>query len=219
MAHVLIIGCGRTGAALAGRLSAEHDSVVVVDREPSAKALLPGGFQGVFMLGDGLRRAVLEAAGVDQASAVVTMTSSDSLNIVIARTARDVFHVPRVVGRIQDTDTAPLAVELGLSMVTSVRMTVDRVHRMLRHSRLEPERTFGNGESLLVRSPIPDYLTGRLAAEFNVPGEIQVVEITRGGHSFIPTEHALLRKGDLITFSVAAKSLGRLRGFLDGRWN
>jgi trk system potassium uptake protein len=219
MAHVMIIGCGRAGSALAARLAAERESVAVVDRDPAARDLLPSGFKGEFVTGDGLSRPVLEEAGIGRAGALVALTSSDSLNLVIARTARDVFHVPRVVGRIQDTETAPLGVELGLSMVTPVRMTVDRVHRMLRHSRLEPEHTFGNGESLLVRSPSPDYLAGRGAAEFDVPGEIRVVEITRGGHSFIPTQDALLRRGDLLTFVVASKSLGRLRGFLGGRWN
>jgi magnesium-transporting ATPase (P-type) len=50
--------------------------------------------------------------------------------------------------------------DLGLAMVTATRMTVDRLHRRLRHVRLEPEPTFGNGEWLLVRAAIPTYLEG-----------------------------------------------------------
>jgi trk system potassium uptake protein TrkA len=216
--HAVIVGCGRAGTGLAVRLDAEGDSVCAVDIDGRARERLPGGFGGEFVAGSGLRRAVLEAAGAEHADALVAVTSSDSLNIVIARIAREVFHVPRAIGRLTGTEHTVIAAELGLDMVASVRMTVDRVHRLLRHATLDPEYTFGNGESLLVRAPVPDYLAGRAAAEFNVEGEITVVEITRGGHSLIPGPAATLREGDRVSFVVASAALGRLRGFLGGRW-
>lgn len=215
--QVVILGCGRAGSLLAARLDAERDDVSVVDVDARARELLPERFGGRFVQGDGLHRDVLEEAGIERAEAFVALTSSDSLDIVAARTARDVYRVPRVVGRLHDAAHAPLCAELGLPTVTSVRMTVDRVHRMLRHSRLEPEHTFGNGESLLVRSPVPAYLAGRRVAELNVPGEIQVVEVTRAGHSSIPGSRATLGEGDTVSFVVAASAVGRLRGFLGGR--
>lgn len=216
--HVVIVGCGRAGTTLAVRLDAEGDSVCVVDIDSQARERLPGGFGGRFVQGSAMRRQVLEEAGTAQADALVALTSSDSLNIVAARVAREVFHVPHVVGRLTDVEHALIATELGLDMVTSVRMTVDRVHRMLRHRLLDPEYTFGNGESLLVRAPVPDYLAGRHASEFNVEGEIWVVEITRGGHSLIPGAGATLRDGDRVSFIVASGALGRLKSFLGGRW-
>lgn len=216
--HAVIAGCGRTGTVLAARLDAEGDSVSAIDIDPRARDRLPGGFGGQFVAGSGLRRPVLEAAGIEQADALVAVTSSDSLNLVIARIARDVFRVPVVTGRLNDVEHAAAAADLGLDMVTSVRMTVDRVHRMLHHSRLDPDFTFGNGETLLVRAPIPDYLAGRRAAEFNVEGEISVVEITRGGRSMIPGPGTELRPGDRAGFVVAATALDRLRSFLGGRW-
>ena len=216
--HIVIVGCGRAGTALAVRLDAEGDSVCVVDVDGQTRQHLPAGFGGRFVQGSGIARPVLEEAGIASADALVALSSSDSLNIVAARVARDVFHVPHVVGRLTDAEHALIATELGLDMVTSVRMTVDRVHRMLRHRPLDPEYTFGNGESLLVRGPVPGYLAGRRASEFNVEGEIGVVEITRGGHSMIPGAGATLREGDRVSFVVASGALGRLKGFLGGRW-
>lgn len=215
---VLIVGCGRAGSALAQRLHAEGDEVTVVDIDPHARANLPRELEGSFVTGNGLHRDVLEAAGIGTAEAVVAMTASDSLNVVVARAARDRFKVPRVVGRLSDTGHAPISSDLGLPMVASVRMTVDRVHRMLHHSRLEPSHTFGNGESLLVRSPVPDYMSGRKVGDFNVAGEIQVVELTRAGHSAIPSGSTVLQRDDVVSFVVASRSLGRLRSFLGGRW-
>lgn len=216
--HIVIVGCGRAGTALAVRVDAEGDSVCVIDIDGRASERLPSGFGGRFVQGSGIARPVLEDAGIARADALVAFSSSDSLNIVAARVARDVFHVPRAVGRLTDVEHALIATELGLDMVTSVRMTVDRVHRMLRHRLLDPEYTFGNGESLLVRAPIPHYLAGRPAGEFNVEGEIGVVEITRGGHSIIPGAAAALKDGDRVSFVVASGALGRLKSFLGGRW-
>ncbi len=217
--HVVIVGAGRAGAALAVQLDAEGDSVSVVDVAERARERLPEGFAGRFVHGNAIDRMVLDEAGITIADALVALTSSDSLNIVLARLARDVFHVPRVVGRLTDVDHAVLANDLHLEMVASVRMTVDRVHRLLRHRPLDPDYTFGNGESVLVRASTPDYLEGRRASEFDVEGEIRVVEITRGGHSLIPGSATSLQAGDRLSFVVASASLERLRGFLGGRWD
>ena len=217
--HVAIVGCGRSGSALAARLDAEGESVSVVYVDEASRRRLPQGFAGRFVVGSGLHRSVLVAAGIDHADALAALSSSDSLNIVVARIARDTFRVPQVVGRLHDGERSPVCSDLGLPMVASARMTVDRVHRMIRHTRLEPEQTFGNGESLLVRSPVPEYLVGRRVDEFDVPGEIRVVELTRGGHSSIPAHGATLRKDDVVRFVVASGSLARLRSFLGGRWD
>jgi trk system potassium uptake protein TrkA len=217
--HVVIVGCGRSGSSLARRLDAEGSSISVIDTDETARRRLPPGFTGRFIAGNGMHRPVLEAAGIEEADALVALSSSDSLNIVVARIARDAFRVPRVIGRLHDGERGPVCADLGLAMVASARMTVDRVHRMLLHSRLEPEQTFGNGESLLVRAPVPDYLVGRAVDEFDVPGEIRVVELTRAGHSSIPGHGATVRAGDVVRFVVAARSLSRLRSFLGGRWD
>jgi trk system potassium uptake protein len=216
--HVIIVGCGRAGTVLAVRLDAEGDSVCVVDRDLGAQARLPAGFAGEFVAGSGLHRPVLEAAGIERADALVALTESDSLNTVIARVARDVFRVPRAVGRLTGLEYEAAASELGLDMVTSVQMTVDRVHRILRHRHLEPDYTFGNGETVLVRATVPDYLDGRPVTQFAVEGEISVVEITRAGQSTIPGPRTTVCKGDRISFVVTSGSLQRLESFLGGRW-
>ncbi len=216
--HLVVVGCGRSGAAVAARLRSEGEAVSVIDVRADARAHLPDNFSGEFIVGDALHRSVLDAARTSQADALVALSSNDSANIVVARVARDTYRVPHVLGRLHNLEWYPISSQLGLQMVTTVQMTVDRVHRLLRHRRLDPEVVFGNGESLLVRSTLPAYLTGRRVGEFNVEGEIQVVEITRGGHSLLPGGSSTLREGDLVSFIVASRALERLHGFLGGRW-
>ncbi|WUR91745.1 cation transporting ATPase C-terminal domain-containing protein [Streptomyces sp. NBC_01262] len=119
---------------------------------------------------------------------------------------------PIVLARIYDLRRADIYRELGIPTIASVRWTV---HQMLLHRHLTPELTFGNGETLLVRSHLPAYVTGRRLTAFDVDGEIRVVEVTRAGRSLMPAHNTPVEPGDLVTFAVAATALGRLRGFLD----
>ncbi|MGO8956776.1 MAG: potassium channel family protein [Streptosporangiaceae bacterium] len=217
--QIVIMGCGRTGAALATRCDAEGDQVTVMDPDNAAESRLPAGFHGRFLAGNGVTPAVLDAAGIAHAEAFVSLTPNDSANIVAARVARDTFRVPRVIARLHDPAHAPVYSEFGIITVGSVQTTANRIMQLLHHQTLEPHQTFGNGETLLVRSEIPAYLAGRRAAEFNVPGEIGVVELTRAGHSRIPEPSTSLEGGDVLSFIVAAGSLGRLRSFLGGKWS
>jgi len=213
----VIMGGGRTGSALATTCEAEGDQVVVIDVDPAVESRLPSGFGGRFVLGSGITPRVLKAAGIADAEAFVALTPNDNANIVAARVARDVFKIPRVLARLYDPARAPVYSEFGIASVGSVHTTVNRVMQLLHHLTLEPQQTFGNGETLLVRSRLPDYLAGRGVLELNVPGEIQVVELSRAGHSRIPEHSTPLEGGDVVTFIVAAGSLGRLRSFLNGR--
>jgi trk system potassium uptake protein TrkA len=210
----IIMGCGRVGSGLAARLEAEGHGVVVIDKNPKARYMLPRAFGGRFLAGVGFHRRVLEEAGIATAEAFIAVTNGDNSNIVAARTAREVYRVPKVVARIYDPRRADIYRDLGITTVASVRWTVQQIHQLLFHRDLEPERTFGNGETLLVRFGVPGYLAGRLARELNVEGEIQVVEVTRGGRSIIPSPASPLQAEDLLTFVVTAESLGRLQGFL-----
>ncbi|MFF8864760.1 potassium channel family protein [Streptomyces sp. NPDC015139] len=211
----IIVGCGRVGSTLATQLGSEGHDIRVVDRDPKARRLLPAGFCGAFLAGNGFSRDVLEAAGVGHADALVAVTSGDNSNIVSARTAKETYRVPVVLARIHDPRRADICRDLGIPAISSVRWAVSRIHQTLLHRHLTPELTFGNGETLLVRSELPAYLTGRRLSEFDVDGEIRVVEVTRAGRSLLPAHGVTALPGDLVAFAVTATALGRLRGFLD----
>ena len=216
--QVVIMGCGRTGSALATRFDVEGDQVTITDPDESAEGRLPSGFHGRFVAGNAVTPAVLLAAGIEHAEAFVAVTPNDSANVVAARVARDTYRVPRVIARLHDPVHSDIYRELGIVAVGSVPTIVNRITQLLHHQALEPHQTFGNGETLLVRSAVPGYLAGRPAGEFNVPGEIAVVELSRGGHSRIPEPSTPLESGDILSFVVAASSLSRLKSFLGGRW-
>src|SRR5690554_357457 len=111
--RVVVMGCGRVGAALAGELDAAGHDVAVIDREPAAFARLPSGFSGRTVTGQGFDRAILTDAGVTGADAFAAVSSGDNSNIIAARVARETFGVDRVIARIYDAGRAEVFERLG----------------------------------------------------------------------------------------------------------
>ncbi|MET0132306.1 MAG: NAD-binding protein, partial [Kibdelosporangium sp.] len=147
--------------------------------------------------------------------AFVAVTSGDNTNIVGARIAKEDYRVPQVVARIYDPRRADIYRELGIPTVASVRWTTNRIRQMLSHRYVNPEVSFGNGDTLLVRETVPAWFTGRALHDLEVDGEIRVIAVTRGGTSFLPTADSRAEAGDAVNFAVAATALDRLRSFLD----
>jgi len=213
--NVIVIGCGRVGSTLAHQLGAERHHVCVLDRDPETRELLPAGYTGDFLVGNGYNRALLEQAGIGSADAVVAVTAGDNTNIVAARIAKEDYRVPQVVARIYDPRRADIYRDLGIPTVASVRWTAGRIHQMLAHRYLDPDVTFGNGEVLLVRESLPAWLADRPLRELEVDEQIRVIAVTRGGQALLPAPHSLAAAGDTVSFAVATTALPRLRSFLD----
>jgi len=74
--------------------------------------------------------------------------------------------------------------------------------------------SLGSGEVDLVEVEIPLLLVGRTVNELTVPGEIQVVAISRGGMTFLPTRGTVFQSGDLIHLAALAASADRLKALL-----
>jgi len=104
--RVIVMGCGRVDEQISRLMAAEGHAVAVIDQNAEALARLGSDFSGQRVLGLGFDRRVLLEAGIEQAEAFAATSSSDNANIVAARLARNVFHVPRVVARLFDPQRA-----------------------------------------------------------------------------------------------------------------
>lgn len=86
--HVVVVGAGVHGSRLVGALSGDHD-VVLLDLDPGAPGMRgPLGKYEWRLVGDGVRRDTLLAAGVDRAHWVVAMTGDDFVNSQIVSAVR-----------------------------------------------------------------------------------------------------------------------------------
>ena len=115
---VVIMGCGRVGARLAGMLDAEGNSVTVLDTDSYSFRRLAPDFGGSALIGNGTDEEALKRAGVEETDIFVALTQGDNRNIMAAQIAKHIFNVPRVICRIYDPLSEELYRTLGLETLS-----------------------------------------------------------------------------------------------------
>ncbi len=213
--RVIIMGCGRVGEQLARLMSEEGHDVAVIDYDATALARLGPDFKGRRIKGVGFDRDVLLRAGIEEADGFAAMSSSDNVNVVAARIARTLFHVPRVVARLFEPERAEVYRRLGLVTISSTTWGAERTRELLTHAELDAVRSFGAGEVQLLEVEVPARLVGHSVRDLSVPGEVAVITITRDGRALLPLLGTAFRSGDVIHLAVLSGAMDRVARLLD----
>jgi trk system potassium uptake protein TrkA len=129
--NIIVLGCGRTGAYLAVKLSAAGHQVTVIDKNSAAFARLGPGFAGPVVIGTGIDEDVLRRAGIQAADALLAVTDADNTNIMAAQVARDIFGVRTVICRIYDPLREAIFRDLGLETICPTLWAAERIQAIL----------------------------------------------------------------------------------------
>jgi len=128
---VVIMGCGRVGAALATMLDGDGHDVTVLDLRPEAFRRLPPEFKGRKHTGNGIDQDVLARIGQAQADAFVATTQGDNRNVMATQMAKHVFGVRRTLCRIYDPIREEIYKELGLETISPTLVGARMLKEML----------------------------------------------------------------------------------------
>ncbi|MBX6388845.1 MAG: TrkA family potassium uptake protein [Frankia sp.] len=201
--HVVILGCGRVGSALALEVERFGHTVAVIDQEPRAFQRLPASFTGRMVTGVGFDRDTLIEAGIEKAEAFVSVSSGDNSNIIAARVAREMFGVRRVVARIYDPRRAEVYERLGIPTVATVRWTRDQMLRRLLPEAVTPEWEEPSGRVVITQLSPDSGWVGRPVSELERAAGIRVACVTRYGEGLIPDARTVVQDGDILHAAVA----------------
>lgn len=102
--YSIIIGCGRLGSGLAGKLSEEGKDVMVIDSDKTSFRKLPASYGGLTMVANATDIDKLNQAEIHKADTVIAVTDNDNANICAAQIAKKMFGVERVIARIYDDE-------------------------------------------------------------------------------------------------------------------
>lgn len=211
---IIIMGSGRVGSQVSQLLVKLGHDVTVIDHDNTALERLGPDFKGKVVRGLGFDRNVLLEAGIESAEAFVAASSSDNANIVAARIARNIFHVPRVVARLYDPLRAEIYQRLGLTTISTTGWGAQRIVEVVTHTDLDVLHVFRDGGTTLVRIEIPARLNGYQVMQMNIQGEVMVVAITRSDQTFIPVSGTEFREGDIVHLAVIPSAMNRLEELL-----
>jgi trk system potassium uptake protein len=208
--HVVVMGCGRVGSAIARRLEEVGHSVAVIDQDPGAFRRLGPEFVGRQVTGLGFDRQTLLDAGIDAAGAFAAVSSGDNSNIISARVARETFGVRHVVARIYDSKRAEVYERMGIPSVATVPWTVNRLLRELLSENVSELWREPTGQVLLMRVTVTDAWVGHKLTALESATGARAAWVVRFGEAQLPTPTTVLQDGDHLIVAATDAVTGRV---------
>lgn len=202
--RVVVMGCGRVGAALAEALSRLDHEVAIIDRDESAFHRLSGEFTGDRITGMGFDRDVLLRAGIERADAFAAVSSGDNSNIISARVAREMFGVTRVVARIYDAKRAAVYERLGIPTIATVPWTTDRLLNTLTHETETARWRDPTGTVAVAEAPVHEAWVGMRASALEEATGARVAFLIRFGAGVLPEPKTVIQAGDQVYLAAVS---------------
>lgn len=101
-----MIGCDQVGAALIRDLERIGHDISVVEKDPEQLKRLDAfddyTFHGTALVGDPTDPDTLRRGGVENCDAVAAVTEEDSVNLMAAQLAKNIFRRDKVICRVSD---------------------------------------------------------------------------------------------------------------------
>jgi len=217
--HVIVCGFGRMGHVVAEELARNGVPIAIVENDPAREpALLAAGYP--YVLGSAASDEVLLRAGIARARAIVVGTASDSDNVFITLSARELNPGLRIHAR-GETDTALRRLEqAGAHQAVSAyhmggRRMANAILRPAVVDLLEVSRPrYGEEVDLEeVRIAVGSALAGQTVRALEQrAARLRIVGLKRGEAriELVPNEQTLVYSGDLLVVIGERASLAAI---------
>jgi len=213
--QVLIVGGGKVGSHLAKTLSANGDTVTLVEEREERCAQLKETLNDVRVIcGDGDEPYVLDEANARSADAIVAATGHDEDNLVVCLLGKEEYAAPLTIARINNHENAWLFTErFGVDVPVSNTAIMAEV---LQHVSLGDIVTLLRlkAENMVVDEivlPAHAEAVGKKLAELQLPSGSQVMAIVSEGEVVVPRGDTVLKAGDELLILAQGEHEGALR--------
>ncbi len=210
---IIIVGCGKIGSTLAGKLNEVGNDVVVIDQNPVKVREVASRYDLMGIIGNGATRETLKEAGVDSAHLVIAVTGSDELNLLCCVMAKKngCSAIARVKSPEYSGDSSYLKDELELAMVINPEYSAaEEIARLLKFPMAINIESFSKGKVDLIKYRLPEdsALVGLSMKDATVKfrAEVIVCTVERGEDAFIPKGDFVFAARDVISFAATQKN-------------
>ena len=209
---IIVVGCGKVGAALIAQLSQEGHDISVIDVDSGVVTDISNNYDVLGLVGNGASHAVQMEAGIETADLLIAATDSDELNLLcclIAKKAGGCNTIARVRNPVYNGEIGFIKEELGLSLTVNPEMAAaTEAARVLRFPSAVQIETFAKGRVEIVKVRIPEgsVLDNCPLAQIHkrTGTDVLICTVERGGQVEIPNGAFVLKAGDVISI-VASK--------------
>jgi trk system potassium uptake protein TrkA len=200
--YALIAGGGKVGSGVLRRLLRHGHEVTLIEQRHDRFERLEDEFEHQVVHGDATELYVLERAGIERPpDVVIAVTGDDEDNIVIGQVARERYHVPKVVARVNDPRNQKHFDLLGIGPTVSATQSIMALveHEVPEHD-LVPllELRNENLEIVEVQIDRDDPCAGKTIERLRLPEGARVISVVRDGRAVIAGDRTELRAGDQV---------------------
>lgn len=210
--YIIIIGCGRFGSNLAKGLSDDGNNVCIIDRNADKLESLGSSFNGQKIKGIEFDSDNLTEAGINKADALVAVTSDDNINITVSLIADKIFHVPRIIARVNDPEKKYFYDKLGLETINPIDYEFEILKSKLPVKSLEVITALDDNYELieLMIGKERSISIGDLEDRFHCI----ISGIIKSGKASLPKKSDIISCGDTILCTAHKNEKGKIINYL-----
>lgn len=199
--NVIVIGGGKVGFYLCKTLLEHGHQPLIIEKNKRTCEYASTQLDIPTINADGSTIEALTAANASRSDAVIAVTGLDQDNLISCQLAKEIFHVPKTVARVNNPKNAAVMKKLGVDIPIS---STDNIARLLERevdtARSKALLSLNRGEASLNELQIPDNypLSGKRLFELDIPEDAVLAAIFRDDKLIIPRGNAQIMSGDKI---------------------
>jgi Trk K+ transport system NAD-binding subunit/nucleotide-binding universal stress UspA family protein len=197
---IVMIGAGNIGRELLSKISGDFD-ITCIDSSPEAPsvvAAIRGKERTKVIVGDATSRLVLEQAMVDESEVVLITTTTEKINLEVARVLHDHFNVRRVIAvGITDRGMKELA-QLGAEVKSIFTASANDLRNLIEHQ-AKTAHGIGIGKNEILEVEVhPDSRLRNRPLGYIAPIMWNIGIIYREGNIIVPKPDTVLKEKDRV---------------------
>lgn len=219
--RVMLVGGGKVCYYLAQLLVKDGMSVRIIEKDPERCRLLAEGLPDVDVFaGNGTELDVLESEGISDCDALVTLTGTDELNMIISLYGNN-KEVPNVITKLNSVENRTIIDNLALhSVVCPKELCSESIIRYVRAMQNQSGAAIsvhaiadGQAEAVefLVEKDTPH--CGVPLKEIRTKDNVLISSITNGSKTVIPNGDSVYHPGDILV--IVSSGRGSIRQLND----
>ncbi|MEN6317099.1 MAG: TrkA family potassium uptake protein [Clostridiaceae bacterium] len=206
--YIIIIGCGRLGSNLARELADDGHDICILDRDGDRLNRLGSGFNGQRIKGVEYDSDKLTEAGIKLTDAVLAVTPDDNINIMVSLIAERIYHVPKIIARVNDPEKNYIYNKLGIETINPVQSGIEILKNKLLVENLNIVSALDDNYEII--ELLVDKEKSVSVEEIETKYSCVISVLIKDGIISLPEKNDLIQNGNRIICTIQKQDKGRL---------
>ena len=219
---IVVVGAGKVGYSLAQRLAQDQHDVYVIEKNGDRIKNLENNLDVNLVQGNGSSISLLQEIGIADMGMLIAVTDSDEVNMLACMLGK-AAGIPKTIARVRDNEydsgtNDSIRERLGIDLFINPEMvTAQEIYKVLKTPAALDVEDFASGAVRLVEFKIRNnlHVTGIPLRKLELPPNVLVVGIMRGGEMIIPHGESTLEYLDNVFFLGAKESIDQVEVWLN----